>query len=143
MKTGIHFIHFPKDPKEVALWCNKIERRNVKDGFNVSRRTVLCHKHFLSNQLKRAIGSARVSEEKGAVPVLFPWHNWSAEQPKRTSVVRKVAAPFSYPDLTADDLPNTALEESQIKVELNLLQREIQSSLRKTNTYWHNTKNLK
>lgn len=124
MKTGLRFIHFPKDPKEVAVWCNKIKRRNGKDGFKVSRRTVLCHKHFLPNQLKRAIGSARVNKEKGAVPVLFPWNNWSVEQPKRPSVIRKVPSPSSHPDLTADNLTTTALEERPIKMELNLLQGE-------------------
>ena len=124
VKTGIHFIHFPKDPKEVALWCNKIKRRNDKDELKVSRRAVLCHKYFVPNKLKRAIGSARVSKDKEAVPVLFPRNNWSTEQPKQTPVVRKVAAPASHPDITADTLPNTGLEGSAIKMDVNLLQRE-------------------
>ena len=86
----------------MALWCNKIKRRNGKDGFKVSNKTILCHKHFLPEHLKRAPGSSRVNKVKGAVPVLFPWNNWSFEASKRKIVIRNVATPSA--DVPLEDL---------------------------------------
>ena len=59
VKTNIHFLNFPKDSKEIAIWCSKIKRQDGKDGFKVTRKTVLCDKHFLPDHLTKAAGSKR------------------------------------------------------------------------------------
>ena len=87
-KSEHHFLYFPKDPKETKLWCNKIKRQDGKDGFRVTRNTVVCHSHFRPVDLKRAPGSKRVNRVPGAVQRLFAKTNFSADDKQRREITR-------------------------------------------------------
>ena len=51
--TGNNFFHFPKEKFEIKDWCNLIKRQDGKDGFKVTKFTVVCSKHFLPSNIKR------------------------------------------------------------------------------------------
>ena len=152
VKTDIHFLNFPKDPKEIAIWCNKIKRQDGKDGFRVTSKTVLCDKHFLPDHLKKAAGSKRVNRQKGAIPVLFSWNNWRLEGPVRRSVIRKVlqetndqnpasvgeSAAVQESDETFEDIERNELEKQN-----TTLREEREELLKARNELLCENKNLK
>ena len=54
--AGNNFFHFPKEKFEIKDWCNLIKRQDGKDGFKVTKSTVVCSKHFLPSNIKRPSG---------------------------------------------------------------------------------------
>ena len=44
--TGNNFFHFTEEKFEIKDWCNLIKRQDGKDGFKVTKTTVVCSKHF-------------------------------------------------------------------------------------------------
>ena len=58
--TGLHFFKFPSVPlHRRTRWCNLIGRQHKRDGFEVTKSTVVCEKHFKKDDIKIAFGSRR------------------------------------------------------------------------------------
>ena len=53
------FFHFPIEKFKIKDWCNLIKRQDGKDGFKVTKSTVVCSKHFLPSNIKRPSGGGQ------------------------------------------------------------------------------------
>ena len=88
IKTGDSFFSFPRSNHEVNRWCNLIKRQNGKDGFSVTRGTVVCEKHFKKEDLKRVPGGSRYKRINNAEPVI---HSWTEKKsPRKSPKKRKI-----------------------------------------------------
>ena len=96
--TGNNFFHFPKEKFEIKDWCNIIKRQDRKDGFKVTKSTVVCSKHFLPSNINRPSGGARHSLKKGSRPILNDWNNFGSnltqarKQPALRSIINTTPA---------------------------------------------------
>ena len=86
IKTGDSFFSFPRSNHEVNRWCNLIKRQNGKDGFSVTRGTVIREKHFKKEDLKRVPGGSRYKHINNAEPVI---HSWTEKKSPRKSREKK------------------------------------------------------
>ncbi|XP_059360523.1 THAP domain-containing protein 2-like [Carassius carassius] len=70
----ISFHTFPSDVQQRKKWIINIRR----DNFIISYHTRVCSRHFVPEELKEpAEVGGRRRLKSGAVPVLFPWNNYS------------------------------------------------------------------
>lgn len=68
--SSVSFHHFPTNNHLKNTWIRSIKR----DDFTVKKHTLVCGRHFLSTDI---IPGFRRRLREGAVPVLFPWNNFS------------------------------------------------------------------
>ena len=96
--TGNNVSHFPKEKLERKDWCNLIKRQDGKDGFDVTKSTVVCSKHFLPSNIKRPSERIRHSIKKGSRPILHDWNNFGSnltqarKQPAWRSIINNTPA---------------------------------------------------
>ncbi|XP_070575355.1 uncharacterized protein [Ptychodera flava] len=50
------------------IWCSKICRQDGRDGFKVTKSTVICHKHFKKEDIAVSLGAKIWKLKPGAVP---------------------------------------------------------------------------
>ena len=95
---GITFFHFPKEKIEIKDWCNLIKWQDGKDGFKVTKSTVVCSKHFLPSNIKRPSERIRHSIKKRSRPILHDWNNFGSnltqarKQPAWRSIINNTPA---------------------------------------------------
>lgn len=68
--SGITFFKFPNDKDLKKLWCSRIKRVDGRDNFKVTKSTVLCDKHFHTDDIIRPCGGTRKRLKKDAKPFL-------------------------------------------------------------------------
>ncbi|KAL7395247.1 hypothetical protein ABVT39_013055 [Epinephelus coioides] len=94
--SEISFHRFPIDPEVRAQWLIKIRR----DNFSPTQNTRLCSRHFQTGDFTVTAGGQR-RLNKGAVPSLFAWNDYTIPAPRLNVWVRRPRCPF--PDLAASD----------------------------------------
>uniref|UniRef100_A0A671TNV6 THAP-type domain-containing protein n=1 Tax=Sparus aurata TaxID=8175 RepID=A0A671TNV6_SPAAU len=75
--SEISFHRFPVDPEVRAQWLIKIRR----DNFSPTQNTRLCSRHFPAGDFAVTAGGQR-RVNKGAVPSLFAWNDYSIPTPR-------------------------------------------------------------
>nr|XP_003200716.2 uncharacterized protein si:dkey-60a16.1 isoform X1 [Danio rerio] len=98
----LSFHTFPKDKDAQERWVVNIRR----DNFKVTPKKRVCSRHFKCSDLIEpltSVGHRRL--EKGAIPVLFHWNNFTApaEQP---GVLEKIKTDRLHSDDDDDDDPS-------------------------------------
>uniref|UniRef100_A0A671YG38 THAP-type domain-containing protein n=1 Tax=Sparus aurata TaxID=8175 RepID=A0A671YG38_SPAAU len=76
-----YFHRFPVDPEVRAQWLIKIRR----DNFSPTQNTRLCSRHFPAGDFAVTAGGERRERRrvnKGAVPSLFAWNDYSIPPPR-------------------------------------------------------------
>ena len=72
--SSLSFHTFPSDHQQRQKWIVKIRR----EKFVISHHTRVCSRHFVSEDVvEPAAEGGRRRLKPGAVPVLFPWNNFS------------------------------------------------------------------
>ncbi|XP_050928033.1 uncharacterized protein LOC108900981 [Lates calcarifer] len=79
----LSFHTFPSDEETRQKWFVAIRRKN----FTVGHHTRVCSRHFKSEDVREplSLGGRRLLE-RGAVPSLFEWNNYSSVPPTRAEV---------------------------------------------------------
>ena len=90
--TGNKIFRFPKEKFEIKDWCNLIKRQDGKDGFKVTKSTVVCSKHFFPSNINRPSGGTRHSLRKGSRPILHDWNNFGSNLTRVRSIINTTAA---------------------------------------------------
>ena len=96
--TGNSFFHFPKEKFEIKDWSNFIKWQDGKDGFKVTKSTVVCSKYSLHSNINRSSGETRHSLKKGSRPILHDWNNFGSnlrqarKQPAWRSIINTTPA---------------------------------------------------
>ena len=80
-KTRFRFFTFPKDEKLRRIWENRVARKSGKDGFRITKATVVCNVHFRTDDILRVPGESRLDLRKGAVPL--KWNERPKEKEKK------------------------------------------------------------
>ena len=90
--TGNNFFHFPKEIFEIKDKYNIIKRQDGKDGFKVTKSTVVCSKHFLPSNINRPSWGTRHSLKKGLSPILHDWNNFGSNltQARKEPTLRSI-----------------------------------------------------
>ena len=134
--TGNNFFHFPKEKFEIKDWCNLIKRQDGKDGFKVTKSTVVCSKHFLPSNINRPSGGTRHSLKKGSRPILHDWNNFGSnlmqarKQPALRSIINTTDAKKrknfvdenkenNYSKILTPDNINYEMSSSKMKESIN------------------------
>ena len=92
--TGNNFFDFPKEKFEIKDWCNLIKRQDRKDGFKVTKSTVVCLKHFLPSNIQRPSGGTRHSLKKGSRLILHDWNNFGSNKQENNQVLDQQSTPL-------------------------------------------------
>ena len=58
-KTRFRFFTFPKNEKLRRIWVNRVARKSGKDGFRITKTTVVCNVHFRADDMMRVLGGSR------------------------------------------------------------------------------------
>ena len=66
----MHFFKFPTKNPAKARGCNLIKCQDRRDGFRVSKNTVICEKHFWKHVIIKGVGGVRCRLRKGMIRVL-------------------------------------------------------------------------
>ena len=134
--TGNNFFHFPKEKFEIKDWCNLIKRQDGKDGFKVTKSTVVCSKHFLPSSINRPYGGTRHSLKKGSRPILHDWNNFGSnlrqarKQPAWRSIINITPAKKrkifidenkenNYSKILTPDIIDFEMSSSKMKESIN------------------------
>ena len=134
--TGNNFFRFPKEKFEIKDWCNLIKRQDGKDGFKVTKSTVVCSKHFLPSNINKPFGGTRHSLKKGSRPILHDWNNFGSnlmqarKQPALRSIINTTAAKKrknfvdenkenNYSKILTPDNINYEMSSSKMKESIN------------------------
>ncbi|KAI4875284.1 hypothetical protein NFI96_004785 [Prochilodus magdalenae] len=92
----ISFHRFPVDPEVRARWLTQIRR----DNFSPLQSTRVCSRHFNTGDfVVTAVGKRKLN--KGAVPCLFAWNDYSRPAPRFNVWQRRPRCPS--PVLAASD----------------------------------------
>ena len=81
--TGLRFFKFPQQNPKRNRWCNLIKRQHNRDGFSVNAFTVICEKHFKSEDIYKTPGGNRCRLKEGAEPLIFQWQSIDLSKAKR------------------------------------------------------------
>ena len=57
--SGLRFFSFPTKNPAKAHCCNLIKRQHGRDGFCVSKNTVICEKHFRKHEIIKVARGVR------------------------------------------------------------------------------------
>ena len=94
--SEISFHRFPVDPEVRARWLTQIRR----DNFSPLQSTRVCSRHFNTGDfVVTAVGKRKLN--KGAVPCLFAWNDYSMPAPRLNVWQRRPRCPS--PVLAASD----------------------------------------
>lgn len=64
-RNSLSFFTFPTHGAKKKRWCSLIKRQDGRDGFRISKSTVICEKHFKESDLRKSLGGIRVNLNKG------------------------------------------------------------------------------
>ena len=100
---SLSFHKFPKDGEIRRRWIVNVRR----EDFTIGHHTRVCSRHFQSEDVNEPAEGGRRRLKPGAVPVLFPWNNYTLGE-RRLGVRERQQRDRPDTMVTDDEVEDTA-----------------------------------
>lgn len=129
IRSDTTFFLFPSEPSRKQVWCSLIKRQDGRDGFKVTKNTVVCEKHFEEQMIYRPPGGTKKRLLPDAKPNIHAWNDGTKKARKEPTFRPSPKKKFREPK-TLDDSMTVENEPS----ELDIIKAELQQ-IKDENTF--------